>query len=50
MSEPKKRKAFSFLVQVDVDKETHVALAARLGIVPSALNAVVENRKGTKKC
>jgi hypothetical protein len=30
---------------MDADKETRVALAARLGIVPSTLNVVVKNRK-----
>jgi hypothetical protein len=38
------------LAQVDANKETHVALAARLGIVPSTLNTIVKSRKDTKKC
>jgi hypothetical protein len=56
MTEPRKRKAFSIqekmdiLAQVDANKETHVALAARLGFVPSALNTIVESRKDTEKC
>jgi transposase-like protein len=50
MIEPKKRKAFSFqekmdiLAQVDANKETRVALAARLGIVPSTLNTIVKKQ------
>jgi hypothetical protein len=54
--EPKKRKAFSIqektdiLAEVDADKETCVALAARLGIAPSTLNTIVKSRKDTKKC
>jgi hypothetical protein len=56
MIEPKKRKAFSFqekmdiLAQVDANKETCVALAARLGIAPSTLNNIVKNWKDTEKC
>jgi hypothetical protein len=56
MIEPKKRKAFSvkkkmaILAQVDANKETRVALAARLGIAPSTLNTIVKSRKDTKKC
>jgi hypothetical protein len=47
MTEPNKRKAFSvqekmaILAQVDANKETRVALAARLGIAPSTLNTIV---------
>jgi hypothetical protein len=47
ITEPKKREAFSIqeqmdiLAQVDANKETRVALAARLGIVPSTLNTIV---------
>jgi transposase-like protein len=47
MTEPKKRKAFSIqekmdiLAQVYANKETCVALAARLGIAPSTLNTIV---------
>jgi hypothetical protein len=47
MTEPKKRKAFciqekmAILAQVDANKETRVALAARLGIEPSTLNTIV---------
>jgi transposase-like protein len=47
MTEPKKRKALStqekmdILTQVDANKETCVALAARLGISPSTLNTIV---------
>jgi hypothetical protein len=54
--EPQKRKAISseekmdILAQVDANKETHVALAARLGIVLSTLKTTVTNRKATKKC
>jgi hypothetical protein len=56
MSEPKKRKAFpiqdkmDILALADANKETHVALAARLGIVRSTLNTTVRNRKDTEKC
>jgi hypothetical protein len=56
MIEPKKRKAFSvqekldILAQVDANKETCVALAARLGIAPSTLNTIVKSRKDTEKC
>jgi hypothetical protein len=55
MTEPKKRKAFSIqekmdiLAQVYANKETHVALAARLGIAPSTLNTIVKSRKDTEK-
>jgi hypothetical protein len=41
MTEPRKRKVFSIqekmdiLAQVDANKETRIALAARLGIAPS---------------
>jgi hypothetical protein len=53
---PKKRKAFSIqekmdiLAQVDANKETSVALAARLGIAPSTLNTIVKSRKDNEKC
>jgi hypothetical protein len=56
MTEPRKRKAFSIhekmdiLAQVDANKERRVALAARLGIVPSTLNTIVKSRKDTGKC
>jgi hypothetical protein len=56
MIEPKKRKAFSvqekmdILAQVDANKETRVALAARLGIAHSTLNTVVKSRKDAEKC
>jgi hypothetical protein len=56
MTEPRKRKAFSIqekmdiLAQVDANKETRVALAARLGIAPSLLNPIVKSRKDTEKC
>jgi transposase-like protein len=56
MIEPKKRKQFliqdrrNILAQVNVSKETRVALCSRLGIVPSTLNTTVKNRKDTKKC
>jgi hypothetical protein len=56
MIKPKKGKAFSIqekmdiLAQVDAYKETCAALAARLGTVPSTLNAIVKSRKDTKKC
>jgi transposase-like protein len=56
MIEPKTRKAFSIqekmdiLAQVDANKETCVALAARLGIAPSTLNTIVKSRKDTEKC
>jgi hypothetical protein len=56
MIEPKKGKAFSiqekmdFLAQVDANKATHVALAARLGIAPSTLNTIVKSRKDNEKC
>jgi hypothetical protein len=56
MIEPKKRKAFSIkekmdiLAQMDANKETRVALAARLGTAPSTLNTTVKSRKDTKKC
>jgi transposase-like protein len=56
MIEPKKRKAFSIqekmdiLSQVNANKETRVALAARLGIAPSTLNTIVKSRKDTEKC
>jgi hypothetical protein len=56
MIEPKKRKAFSIqekmaiLAQVDANKETRVALTARLGIAPSTLNTIVKSRKDTEKC
>jgi hypothetical protein len=54
-SGPKKRKVFSvqgkmdILVQLDANRETRVALAARLGIAPSTLNIIVKNRKDTEK-
>jgi hypothetical protein len=54
MSEQKNRKQFlvqerkDILAQVDVSKETRVALGARLGIVPSTLNTILKNRKDTK--
>jgi transposase-like protein len=54
MTEPRKRKAFSIqekmdiLAQVDANKETRVALAARLGIAPSTLNTVVKAGKAPK--
>jgi hypothetical protein len=35
---------------VDVNRETHVALAARIRIVMSTVNANVNRRKDTKKC
>jgi hypothetical protein len=38
------------LAQVDANKETHVALAARLGIASSTLNTIVKSRKDTEKC
>jgi hypothetical protein len=47
MTEPKKRKAFSIqekmaiLAHVDANKEIRVALAARIGIVPSTLHTIV---------
>jgi hypothetical protein len=56
MIEPKNRKAFciqekmDILAQVDANKETCVALAARLGVVPSTLNTIVKSRKDTEKC
>jgi hypothetical protein len=56
MIEPKKRKAFSIqenmdiLAQVDANKETHFALAARLGTAPSTLNTIVKSRLDTEKC
>jgi hypothetical protein len=56
MIEPKKRKVFStqekmdILAQVDANKGTRVARAARSGIVPSTLNTIVKSRKDTKKC
>jgi hypothetical protein len=56
MNEPRMRKAFSIqekmdiLAQVDANKETRVALAARLGTAPSSLNTIVKNRKDTEKC
>jgi transposase-like protein len=56
MTEPRKRKAFSIqekmdiLAQVVANKETCVALAARLGIAPSTLNTIVKSRKDTEKC
>jgi hypothetical protein len=55
MTEPKKRKAFSvqekmdILAHVDANKETHVALAATLGIAPSTLNTIVKSRKDTER-
>jgi hypothetical protein len=51
-SEPKMRKAFSVQEEMDIlaNKETHVALASRLGIVSATLNAVVKNRKVIEKC
>jgi len=55
MVEPKKRKPFliqerrDILAQVDVSMETRIALCARLGIVPSTLNTIVQNRKDTKE-
>jgi hypothetical protein len=33
--------------KMDAYKETHLALPARLGIMPSILNTVVGNRKDT---
>jgi hypothetical protein len=54
MTELKKRKAFSIqekmdgLAQVDANKEARVALAARLGIVPSTLNTIVKAGKHRK--
>jgi hypothetical protein len=56
MIEPKKRKALSILenmdilAQVDANKETRFALAARLGIAPSTLNTIVKSRKDAKMC
>lgn len=53
--EPKK-KTFSIqerldiVAQIDASKETHVALAGRLGIVLSTSNNIVKNRKGTENC
>jgi hypothetical protein len=38
------------LVQVKANKETHVALAARIGMTPPTLKTTVKNRKDTKKC
>jgi hypothetical protein len=35
--------------QVDNNKETHVALAARLGTVLSTLKTIVKSRKDTNK-
>jgi hypothetical protein len=55
MIEPKKRKSFSIqekmdiLAQVDANKETRVALAARLRIAPSTLNTIVKSRKDIEK-
>jgi hypothetical protein len=37
----------NILAEMDAYKETHVALPAGLGIVPSTLNTVVGNRKHT---
>jgi hypothetical protein len=37
------------LVQVDAKKDTHIALAARLGIAPPTFKTTVKNRKDTKK-
>lgn len=36
------------VAEVDANKETHDALAGRLGIVPSTLNTIVINRKDTE--
>jgi transposase-like protein len=53
--EPKK-KTFStqermdIVAQIDANKETHVALAGRLGSVPSTLNNIVKNRNDTENC
>jgi hypothetical protein len=44
------KKKLKILAQVDANKETRVALAARLGIAPSTLNTIVKRRKDTKKC
>lgn len=43
------RKIF-VLTQVDAKKETHVALATRLGIMPRMLKTVDKKRKDAKKC
>jgi hypothetical protein len=54
MTEPKKRKAFSvqekmdILAQMDANKETRVAMAARLGILSSTLNTIVKAGKTPK--
>ena len=56
MSEPKNRKAFpieekmDIVAQVDANKETHVAMVARLAIMLSASNITVKNRRDTEKC
>jgi hypothetical protein len=56
MIEPENRKTFciqekmDILAQVNANKETYVALAARLGIVLSTLNIIVKSRKDTEKC
>jgi len=53
--EPKKRKPFliqerrDILAEVDVSMERRFALCARLGIVPSTLNTIIQNRKDTKE-
>lgn len=36
--------------QVNANKGTQVALAAKLGIVPSVLNSIIAKRKDTKNC
>jgi hypothetical protein len=56
ISEPRKRKAFSIqektgvLAQVNANKETCIALIARLGSVLSTLNNTVKNTKDTEEC
>lgn len=51
-----KKKTFSIQERMDIiakddaNKEMHVALAARLEIVPSTLSTNVKNRKDTENC
>lgn len=35
---------------MDANEEAQVALSAKLGIVPSALNSIINNRKDIRKC
>jgi hypothetical protein len=56
MSEPKKGKEFSIQEQMDIpakvdsNKETHVALATRLGTMLSTIKTIVKSWKDMNKC